>query len=123
MNKPTSPYFSLANRYLGGRAGALLTFGVKGGFAAGERFYDSLRLVKRLVNIGDTKTLACHPASTTHRNLTDAARALAGVSAEMLRLCVGIEHIDDIVADLDQALAVSDPGVTRHYHELEGAGA
>ena len=120
---PTSPYFSLANRYLGGRAGALLTFGVKGGFAAGERFYDSLRLVKRLVNIGDTKTLACHPASTTHRNLTDAARALAGVSAEMLRLCVGIEHIDDIVADLDQALAVSDPGMTRHYHELEGAGA
>ena len=78
---------------------------------------------KRLVNIGDTKTLACHPASTTHRNLTDAARALAGVSAEMLRLCVGIEHIDDIVADLDQALAVSDPGMTRHYHELEGAGA
>ena len=118
---PGSPWFTLANRYLRGKAGALLTFGVRGGYAAGERFYDSLRLVKRLVNIGDTKTLACHPASTTHRNLTDADRARAGVSPEMLRLCVGIEHIDDIVADLDRALAASEPDMTRRCHELEAA--
>src|SRR3546814_16772538 len=86
---------------------SLLTFGIKGGFDAGVKFYDALKMVKRLVNIGDTKTLACHPASTTHRQLTPEELKSAGVTAEMLRLCVGIEHIDDIIADLSQALAAS----------------
>ena len=80
-----------------------MTFGIKGGFDAGVKFYDALKLIKRLVNIGDTKTLACHPASTTHRQLTEDELKSAGVSPEMLRLCIGIEHIDDIQADLAQA--------------------
>ena len=80
-----------------------MTFGIKGGFDAGVKFYDALKLIKRLVNIGDTKTLACHPASTTHRQLNEEELKSAGVSPEMLRLCIGIEHIDDIQADLAQA--------------------
>jgi O-acetylhomoserine (thiol)-lyase len=88
-----------------------LTFGVAGGFEAAKAFYDRLGLVKRLVNIGDTKSLACHPASTTHRQMTADERAGAGVTPAMIRLCVGIEHIDDIIADLDQALAVTDERV------------
>ena len=83
---------------------SLLTFGVKGGYEASKAFYDRLKLIKRLVNIGDVKSLACHPASTTHRQMSDEARAKAGVTPEMIRLCVGIEHADDIIADLDQAL-------------------
>ena len=90
---------------MGGRASALLTFGVHGGFEAGVRFYDALGLFKRLVNIGDARSLACHPASTTHRQLSDAELVKVGVKPEMIRLCVGIEHIDDILADLEQALA------------------
>ena len=104
---PDSPYYELAQKYTNGRPSALLTFGVKGGFDAGIRFYDNLQLFKRLVNIGDAKSLASHPASTTHRQLTEAELAAAGVTADMIRLCVGIEHIDDIIADLEQALAVS----------------
>ena len=104
---PSHRSYHLAARYLSGKGGALLTFGVKGGFTAGERFYDALKLIKRLVNIGDTRTLACHPASTTHRNLSESDRVLAGVTPEMLRLCIGIEHIDDILADIDQALTVA----------------
>ena len=104
---PDSPYHNLARRYLAGRAPSLLTFGVKGGLEGGKRFYDALRLVKRLVNIGDAKSLACHPASTTHRQMTVEEQAKAGVRPEMIRISVGIEHIDDIVADLDQALAMS----------------
>ncbi len=99
-----SPYHALAQKYCGGVPASLLTFGVEGGFAAGERFYDALKLFKRLVNIGDAKSLACHPASTTHRQMSAEEQAQAGVKAEMIRLCVGIEHIDDILADLDQAL-------------------
>jgi O-acetylhomoserine (thiol)-lyase len=99
-----SPYYSLAQRYLGGRPPSLLTFGVKGGFEAGKRFYDALGLIKRLVNIGDAKSLACHPASTTHRQMSVDELKAAGVRAETIRLSVGIEHIDDITADLDQAL-------------------
>src|SRR5712675_1759887 len=101
---PDSPYHALAQKYLGGRACSLLTFGVKGGFAAGQRFYDALRLFKRLVNMGDAKSLACHPASTTHRQMSAEEQRKAGVRPEMIRLSVGIEHIDDIIADLDQAL-------------------
>ena len=83
---------------------SLLTFGIEGGFDAGVRFYDSLEMIKRLVNIGDAKTLACHPASTTHRQLTGDEQEAAGVTPETMRICVGIEHIDDIVADIAQAL-------------------
>jgi O-acetylhomoserine (thiol)-lyase len=101
---PDSPYHALAQKYLGGRACSLLTFGVRGGFAAGERCYDALKLIKRLVNMGDAKTLACHPASTTHRQMSPEEQQKAGVRPEMIRLSIGIEHIDDIIADLDQAL-------------------
>ena len=99
-----SPYHALAKKYFGGRACSLLTFGVKGGFAAGTKFYDALALFKRLVNMGDAKSLACHPASTTHRQMSAEQQRKAGVRPEMIRLSVGIEHIDDILADLDQAL-------------------
>jgi len=95
---------ALARRYLCGKACSLMTFGVVGGFEAGKRFYDALKLVKRLVNLGDAKTLACHPASTTHRQMSPAEQRKAGVTPEMIRLSVGIEHVDDIVADLEQAL-------------------
>ncbi|HEY3043356.1 MAG TPA: O-acetylhomoserine aminocarboxypropyltransferase/cysteine synthase family protein [Vicinamibacterales bacterium] len=95
---------ALARKYLCGRACSLMTFGVTGGFEAGKRFYDALRLIKRLVNLGDAKTLACHPASTTHRQMSPAEQRKAGVTPETIRLSVGIEHIDDIIGDLDQAL-------------------
>ena len=94
----------LAKKYCGGVPASLLTFGIEGGFDAGVRFYDSLEMIKRLVNIGDAKTLACHPASTTHRQLTGEEQEAAGVTPETMRICVGIEHIDDIVADIAQAL-------------------
>ncbi|MBV9997402.1 MAG: O-acetylhomoserine aminocarboxypropyltransferase/cysteine synthase [Caulobacteraceae bacterium] len=100
-----SPYFELAQKYLRGTPPSLLTFGVAGGFETAKVFYDRLGLIKRLVNIGDVKSLACHPASTTHRQMTNDERAKAGVTPEMIRLCVGIEHVDDIIGDLDQALA------------------
>ncbi|PTD98067.1 bifunctional O-acetylhomoserine aminocarboxypropyltransferase/cysteine synthase [Pseudothauera lacus] len=96
---------ALVQKYMGGRASGILSFGVRGGSAAGARFQDALKLVTRLVNIGDAKSLACHPASTTHRQLSPAELAKAGVSEDMVRLSIGIEHIDDIIADLDQALA------------------
>jgi O-acetylhomoserine (thiol)-lyase len=99
-----SPYFALSQKYLGGRGSSLMTFGVKGGFEAGKKFYDALKLVKRLVNIGDAKTLACHPASTTHRQMPEAEQRKAGVLPETIRISVGIEHIDDIIEDLEQAL-------------------
>jgi len=102
-----SPFYDLAKKYTNGRPSGLLTFGVKGGFEVAEKFYDALGLFKRLVNIGDTKSLAAHPASTTHRQLTDEELVTAGVTPDMIRLCVGIEHIDDILADIDQALATA----------------
>ena len=100
----TSKYYDLAKKYTAGKPSALLTFGIKGGFDAGVEFYDKLQLFRRLVNIGDAKSLAAHPASTTHRQLTDAELEKAGVTSDMIRLCVGIEDIDDILADLGQAL-------------------
>ena len=103
----SSPYYQLAQKYTKGRPSALLTFGIKGGFDAGVRFYDALKLFKRLVNIGDAKSLAAHPASTTHRQLTEAELKTAGVTADMIRLCIGIEGIEDILADIDQALAAA----------------
>ncbi|MBX9916305.1 MAG: aminotransferase class I/II-fold pyridoxal phosphate-dependent enzyme [Nitrosomonas sp.] len=104
---PSSEYYQLAQKYMQGRPSALMTFGIKGGFEAGVKFYDALKLFKRLVNIGDAKSLAAHPASTTHRQLTGSELAAAGVTQDMIRLCIGIENIDDILADLEQALAAS----------------
>jgi O-acetylhomoserine (thiol)-lyase len=102
-----SPYYELAQKYCGGTPSGLLTFGIKGGMEAGEKFYDALKIFKRLVNIGDAKSLAAHPASTTHRQLAGEELAAAGVTPDMIRLCVGIEHIDDIIEDLEQALTVA----------------
>jgi len=100
--------YALARRYLCGQACSLMTFGVTGGLEAAKRFYDALRLIKRLVNLGDAKTLACHPASTTHRQMSPDEQRNAGVTPETIRLSVGIEHIDDIIGDLDQALDAMD---------------
>jgi O-acetylhomoserine (thiol)-lyase len=101
----THPDHALVQRYMGGRASGILTFGVKGGRAAGEKFLDALQLVIRLVNIGDARSLATHPASTTHRQLSPEELAKAGVSEDMVRLSIGLEHIEDLKADLDQALS------------------
>ena len=100
-------YHELAKKVVSGKPSGILSFGIKGGEAAGGRFIDALQLVKRLVNIGDAKSLACHPASTTHRQLNDDELKSAGTSREMVRISVGIEHIDDIIADIDQALSTS----------------
>ncbi|AKM02212.1 O-acetylhomoserine aminocarboxypropyltransferase/cysteine synthase family protein [Burkholderia pyrrocinia] len=102
---PDHPDHPLVARYLSGRAPGILTFGVKGGRDGGAKFQDALKLFTRLVNIGDTKSLATHPASTTHRQLSPVELAKAGVKEETVRLSIGIEHIDDLLADLDQALA------------------
>jgi len=104
---PDHPDRPLVDRYMGGRASSILSFGIQGGHEAGARFIDALQLAVRLVNIGDAKTLACHPASTTHRQLAPEELAKAGVSADMVRLSIGIEHVDDIIADLEQALAAA----------------
>jgi O-acetylhomoserine (thiol)-lyase len=105
----SSPYYPLVQKYLGGQACSLLTFEIRGGLTAGMRFYNALKLFKRLVNLGDAKSLACHPASTTHRQMSAAEQLAAGVGPGSIRLSVGIEHIDDIRADLDQALAAAVP--------------
>ena len=102
---PEHPDHALVQRTMGGRASGILTFGVEGGREGGARFQDALKLITRLVNIGDAKSLACHPASTTHRQLSEAELALAGVTVDTVRLSIGIEHIDDLRADLDHALA------------------
>jgi O-acetylhomoserine (thiol)-lyase len=104
---PDNPYYPLCQKYLGGRACSLLTFAIRGGYDAGTRFYDALKLFKRLVNLGDAKSLACHPASTTHRQMSPEEQRAAGIGPETIRLSVGIEHIDDIIADLDQALSAA----------------
>jgi O-acetylhomoserine (thiol)-lyase len=97
----------LVDKYMSGKASGILSFGIKGGKEAGARFIDALKLVTRLVNIGDAKSLACHPATTTHRQLAPHELEKAGVSEDMVRLSIGIEHVEDIVADLDQALAAA----------------
>lgn len=105
---PDSPDYPLVQKYMrNGNGSGILSFGIEGGREAGARFIDALKLIVRLVNIGDTKSLACHPATTTHRQLNDAELKAAGVSADMVRLSVGIEHIDDIIADVEQALAAA----------------
>ena len=102
---PDSPYYALVQKYLDGNASSLFTFGIKGGMEAGKAFYDALKLITRLVNIGDAKSLACHPASTTHRQMSAEQQRMAGVLPETIRLSIGIEHSDDIIEDIDQALA------------------
>ncbi|MBH3432960.1 bifunctional O-acetylhomoserine aminocarboxypropyltransferase/cysteine synthase [Pseudomonas citronellolis] len=104
---PEHPEHALAKRYMDGQPASILSFGIQGGAEAGARFIDALKLVVRLVNIGDAKSLACHPASTTHRQLNAEELARAGVSQDMVRLSIGIEHSDDIIADLEQALAAA----------------
>ena len=104
-----SPYHALVGKYLDGRASSLFTFGIKGGLEAGKAFYDALKLITRLVNIGDAKSLACHPASTTHRQMSRDEQRRAGVLPETIRLSIGIEHISDIIEDLDQALEKACP--------------
>jgi O-acetylhomoserine (thiol)-lyase len=101
---PDNPLYPMAQRYMGANRCSLLTFGVKGGFEAGTKCFNAFGLFKRMVNMGDAKSLSCHPASTTHRQLTPEEQEKVGVKPEMIRLSVGIEHIDDILADLSQAL-------------------
>ena len=102
---PDNPRYALAQKYLGNKRSSLLTFGVKGGLEAGIKCFNAFHLFKRMVNMGDAKSLACHPASTTHRQMSAQEQRIAGVRPETIRLSIGIEHIDDIIADLDQALA------------------
>ncbi len=104
---PGSPFKATCHKITGGKASGILTFGIKGGQSAGAKFIDALQMILRLVNIGDAKSLACHPASTTHRQLSAEELARAGVSEDMVRLSIGIEHIDDILADIRQALAAA----------------
>jgi len=101
---PDDKYHHLAQRMCAGKASSIVSFGIKGGETAGAKFIDALGMIKRLVNIGDAKSLACHPASTTHRQLNEEELAHAGVSSDLVRLSVGIEHIDDILADIEQAI-------------------
>jgi O-acetylhomoserine (thiol)-lyase len=103
----TSPQFQRAKKYLPGGAGAIVGFGIKGGLAAGRKFIDSLQLISHLANIGDAKTLAIHPASTTHSQLSEAEQLATGVTQDFIRLSIGIEHTDDIIADIEQALKKS----------------
>ena len=102
---PESKYHALAEKYMRGQACSLMSVGIKGGYKAAMRFHDALNLVTRLVNLGDAKSLVCHPASTTHRQMSADEQKQAGVLPEMIRLSIGIEHIDDILEDLEQALA------------------
>lgn len=106
---PDSRYYPLVQKYLNGNASSLFTFGIKGGMEAGKTFYDALKLITRLVNIGDAKSLACHPASTTHRQMSAEQQRVAGVLPETIRLSVGIEHSSDIIEDIDQALEKACP--------------
>jgi|SRR3984957_19586593 O-acetylhomoserine (thiol)-lyase len=102
-----NPYYPLVQKYLGGRAPSIITFGVSGGYRAGLTFFDSVKLFKRVLNLGDAKSLVIHPASTTHRQLSESELAAAGVSPETIRLSVGLEHIDDLIEDIDQALTAA----------------
>ena len=101
---PGSPFKATCDKICGGKASGILSFGITGGLEAGAKFIDALDLIYRLVNIGDAKSLACHPATTTHRQLNPEELASAGVSEDLVRLSIGIEHVDDIIADITQAL-------------------
>ncbi len=107
LGDPGFAYYDLGQRYLKGHCPSIVTFGVAGGYDAGIRFFDSVKLFKRLVNMGDAKSLVAHPASTTHRQLSPEALALVGVAPETIRLSIGIEHVDDLIDDIDQALSAA----------------
>ena len=104
---PSSPYRALAEKYLPKGAGSVFTFGLKGGYEAGLKMVESVNLFSHLANIGDTRSLILHPASTTHRQLTDEQRAAAGAGNDVIRLSIGLETVEDLIADLDQALKAS----------------
>jgi O-acetylhomoserine (thiol)-lyase len=101
---PDDPQFAKNQKYLRGKGGSMVVFGIKGGAAAGRNFIDHLRLFSHLANVGDAKSLAIHPATTTHSQLSEAQQRAGGITPELIRLSVGLENIDDILADLDQAL-------------------
>ena len=103
----SNPNYEKVQRLLGGKGGAMVVFGIKGGGAAGTKFIESLKMFSHLANVGDAKSLAIHPATTTHSQLTEDQQRAAGITPEMVRLSIGIEHINDILADLDQALAAA----------------
>ncbi|MCS7337230.1 MAG: O-acetylhomoserine aminocarboxypropyltransferase/cysteine synthase [Verrucomicrobiae bacterium] len=103
----TDPMYKLNLKYLRGKGGSIVVFGIKGGVTAGRKFIDSLKLISHLANVGDAKSLAIHPASTTHSQLTEAQQRAAGITPDLIRLSIGLEHIEDILADLDQALAAA----------------
>ena len=103
----SDPQYAASQKYLRGKGGSMVVFGIKGGMEAGKKFIDSLGLISHLANVGDAKTLAIHPASTTHSQLNEEQQAAGGITPDLIRLSSGIEHIDDILADLDQALAAS----------------
>ena len=107
---PDNPYFELAMKYLPKGAGAILTFGIKGGQSAGVKFIENVEFLSHLANVGDAKTLIIHPASTTHRQLNDEEQIAAGVTPDMVRISVGLETIDDILWDIEQALQISQAG-------------
>ena len=102
-----NPYHELVQKYLKGRVPSIITFGVSGGYEAGLRFFDSVNLFKRVLNLGDAKSLVIHPASTTHRQLSESELRAVGIRPETIRLSIGLEHIDDLIADIDQALTTS----------------
>lgn len=110
---PTSPYHDLAKKYLGGRFGSVFTFGVKGDYEMGMKVVENCELLSHLANVGDTRSLILHPASTTHRQLTDEQRSAAGATDEVIRLSIGLETAEDIIADLDQALRSAARGVSK----------
>jgi O-acetylhomoserine (thiol)-lyase len=103
----SSPHHALAEKYLPRGAGAILGFGIRGGTEQGPRFIDALKLVSHVANVGDARSLAIHPATTTHQQLTPEEQRATGVTPDFVRLSIGIEHIDDILADIDQAIAAS----------------
>jgi O-acetylhomoserine (thiol)-lyase len=116
---PSSPYYSIARKYMPQGAGAVFSFGLKGGYEAGVRFVDSLKLFSHLANVGDARSLVIHPASTTHSQLSDAEQQAAGVLPEMVRLSIGLEDLDDILWDLDQALEAS--GIHSVSAQIQGS--
>src|SRR5690606_17108518 len=101
------PMYDLSRKYLKGKGGAMVSFGIKGGLEAGSKFIEALKLFSHLVNMGDVRSLAIHPASTTHSQLAEEQQKEAGITPDLIRLCVGVEHIDDILADINQALAAA----------------
>ena len=101
---PDDSQFALNQKYLNGKGGGMVVFGIQGGMEAGKKFIESLRIFKHLANVGDAKSLAIHSASTTHSQLSEAQQHAAGITPDLIRLSVGIEHIDDILEDIDQAL-------------------